>query len=155
MNNHNDTCRSCGARMGEVNRRDGGCACGRGNAPQRSFAGQGACSNRGFSRRENGGGNGCTCGDCASAQCKQWMRKLQQLDFALQELTLYLDVYPECSRALEQFRRLRDEREGVLRELQAQCGPVYATGNRGDRWEWTDSPWPWQNDFVGNSKGQL
>ena len=104
---------------------------------------------------ENGGENGCGCGDSASAQCKQWMRKLQQLDFALQELTLYLDVYPECGRALEQFRRLRDERESVLREYQEQCGAVYATGNRGDRWEWTDSPWPWQNDFVGNNKGQL
>jgi spore coat protein JB len=84
------------------------------------------------------------------------MRRLQQLDFAIQELILYLDVYPECSRALEQFHRLRCEREQLMQEYREQCAPVCATDNvSGEHWDWISAPWPWQNDFVGNDKGQL
>ncbi|MBQ7318577.1 MAG: spore coat protein CotJB [Clostridia bacterium] len=129
-----------------------GCGCG--TASQ-----TGGCSNRIHARGEagnNGGGCGCGNSPANTEQCRQLMRRLQTLDFAINEIVLYLDVYPDCSRALDHFHRLRCERAQVIEQYEALCAPVRAIGNQSsERWDWTASPWPWQLDFVGNDKGQL
>ena len=81
------------------------------------------------------------------------MRRLQVLDFALQELVLYLDMYPECRRALEKYHALKREREQLVNMLQESGIPITAMGNASkDKWAWIDSPWPWEYDFIGNHK---
>ena len=141
--------RGCGCG-GQRNDRVAGGACGTGRTH--------GCSNRINARGESGGGCGCGCngGAASSAQCKNLMRRLQVLDFSLQEIVLYLDVYPDCRRALDHFHRLRCEREQLLKEYETLCGPVCATGNLNmENWDWTNKPWPWEVDFVGNDKGQI
>ena len=131
-----------------------GCGCG-------TTSQTGDCSNRIHARGEAGNnGNGCGCG-CGNSpanteQCRQLMRRLQTLDFAINEIVLYLDVYPDCSRALDHFHRLRCERAQVIEQYEALCAPVRTIGNQSsERWDWIATPWPWQLDFVGNDKGQL
>lgn len=90
---------------------------------------------------------------CQNGQTARWMRRLQVLDFALQELTLYLDMYPDCHRAMAKFHALREERAKVLQVLEASGTPITALGNDShEAWDWIDSPWPWEYDFVGNDK---
>jgi spore coat protein JB len=79
------------------------------------------------------------------------MRRLQVLDFALQELTLYLDMYPDCRRAMEKYHTLREEREGVKAALEAAGYPITCVGNMSrEHWDWGEGPWPWEYDFAGN-----
>ena len=133
------------------------CARGRGN-------GCGVCAGRtdACGQREMQGAQGGICGPsaaqgahrgCRAGQGARWMRRLQVIDFALQELVLYLDVYPDCRRALAHYHKLCGEREQLVKIMQANGMPICATGNDNrDRWEWIDSPWPWEFDFVGNQK---
>lgn len=79
-----------------------------------------------------------------SQNCSQYQKRLQKVDFALVELVLYLDAYPNCQSALAYYQRLVAERKELVDKL-AECGmPQTAADNRGDRWTWTDSPWPWE-----------
>ena len=67
-----------------------------------------------------------------TTQLRGWMRRLQMVDFALQELILYLDMYPDCRRALHKYHTLRAEREQLVKMLQAGGVPICAIGNAKD-----------------------
>ena len=104
----------------------------------------GECRACPFSRCSRGGGD---------AQMRARMRRLQIVDFALQELILYLDIYPDCRRALQKYHALKAEREQLVRALQEGGVPITALGvENQERWDWTDAPWPWEYDFAGNAK---
>lgn len=80
--------------------------------------------------------------------CKQKMKKLQEIDFSLVETVLYLDAYPENAEAIKYYKVLKAEREALIAEMRANgCPPVVASDalDRGaDKWDWTNSPWPWE-----------
>ena len=85
-----------------------------------------------------------------SKECKQLYAKLQRLDFAITELALYLDSYPDNAAALEYYRKLIAERETVATAYTQVCGPMTIYDNNNPTlWEWGQSPWPWQNDTFG------
>ena len=73
---------------------------------------------------------------------------LQQIDFALVELTLYLDTHPNDPDALSQFNQLSEERKEVAEIFESAYGPLLQYGHSSnpspDKWEWSESPWPWQ-----------
>ncbi len=82
-----------------------------------------------------------------SRDCKQLYAKLQRLDFAIVELALYLDSYPDNAAALDYYGKLIAEREEVARAYKQGCGPMTIMDNKNPAlWEWGQSPWPWQND---------
>ncbi len=73
------------------------------------------------------------------------MKKLQQVEFALYELTLYLDVYPESKEALALYHTLLDARKTLVAEYQSKCGPITMYGNESkNSWDWASTPWPWE-----------
>ena len=75
------------------------------------------------------------------------MKKLRAVDFALSEIILYLDAYPDSCSALEYYHKLIAERKRLAEAVNAQCGTLTAYDNVStDRWKWTDSPWPWQSE---------
>ena len=78
--------------------------------------------------------------------CKSLRQKLQAVDFAIVETTLYLDVYPDCKKALEYHKRLLKERALIAEALRASCGPTTAWEEQTDGWEWVKGPWPWEPD---------
>ena len=81
--------------------------------------------------------NGCA--------CRSLMKRIRELDFAITETVLYLDVYPECQQALEYYHRLMDARRETMELYEKSCGPVTMYGNTDkSRWGWIDSPWPWE-----------
>jgi len=73
------------------------------------------------------------------------MTELQALNFAIQELTLYLDTHRHDAEALEalrayqklyrQCREAYQEKHGPLNQLAASDCPEY---------RWLDDPWPWE-----------
>jgi len=81
-----------------------------------------------------------------AGNCKMLQQKLQAVDFAIVETTLYLDVYPDCKKALEYHKRLLKERKLIAEALRGSCGPTTAWEEQIDGWEWVKGPWPWEPD---------
>lgn len=153
----------CGCDAGEGRRsgsswgRDarGGCNCDHGGQrarlPRESGCGCGGRQVRNDERRD------CPCGGYDQPRmgydksCCALLRRLQELDFSIQETVLYLDAYPDCCEAKAYYRQLVCERKQVAEEYEKQCGPLTAMGNGdGAEWKWCKSPWPWHPDFPGN-----
>ena len=78
----------------------------------------------------------------------QRMLELQQLDFVLVELTLYLDIHRSDKQAIEQFNRVAQQRARVAAAYEAEYGPLLQFGLSYSRypWDWAQCPWPWQLD---------
>ena len=73
------------------------------------------------------------------------LRKIQEVDFALYETVLYLDVYPCSSEALAYYHTLVCEMEALTNEYESKIGPLTAFGNRDKTcWNWVKKPWPWE-----------
>ena len=81
-------------------------------------------------------------------ECKQKLKKLQEIDFSLVDTILYLNAYPECAEAMKYYKKLKAEREELLKDMKEHaCPPINAMeAANGGAWDWTDSPWPWEPD---------
>lgn len=81
----------------------------------------------------------------SNTNCTRIKLRLQQLEFALDDVVLYLDAYPECNQALEYYHTLMEERNHLLEIINNECGPMNNYSNLSkDSWLWTKGPWPWQ-----------
>lgn len=102
---------------------------------------------RGMFRAPNGNG----AGGCRS--CDALEQKLKEIDFALYDVVLYLDAYPDSECALAYYHKLREMRETVLSSIHRQCGPMTMYHNHSTScWDWNLGPWPWQYDACGKEK---
>ncbi|MDP5275074.1 spore coat protein CotJB [Chengkuizengella sp. 2205SS18-9] len=74
------------------------------------------------------------------------LRHLQEIDFVLLELSLYLDTHPNDQNALAQLNQYHQIRQRVYREYESCYGPLYQFGRSSSKypWEWIETPWPWQ-----------
>ena len=79
-------------------------------------------------------------------------KKICEIDFAIHELTLYLDTHPDSKRALELLNKFRAYRKEAVAEYEKNYGQLVITScdaGKNGKWEWIDSPWPWENEFMG------
>ena len=77
--------------------------------------------------------------------CADLTEQLRMLDFAIQEVALYLDGYPDCREALCYYHKLTERRRAVAERVSAVCGPVtYLDNMSEDEWSWVKTPWPWE-----------
>lgn len=79
-------------------------------------------------------------------QYYELLGRLQELDFVLLELNLYLDTHPNDLQAIEQFNQLTRDRMQVAHHFQLLYGPLQNFGHAYSKypWEWSKAPWPWQ-----------
>lgn len=83
--------------------------------------------------------------DFAPSNCRDEMKMLRALDFAIQETVLFLDAYPENKQALAYYHQLVEQRGQVMAAYQKKCGPVTMYGNVSrNSWDWVTGPWPWE-----------
>ncbi len=78
-------------------------------------------------------------------------RQIYALDFALYELALFLDSHPTNRRAMELLSEYRQKREETVAEYESKFGKYILTLKDvplSDSWQWIDSPWPWDTDFM-------
>ena len=74
------------------------------------------------------------------------LKELQQLDFALQEIALFLDVHPDNKTAMDCYRSLSKLRDIKARQVIREVGPLTLRDNHGHCWEWICDPWPWERE---------
>lgn len=75
------------------------------------------------------------------------LRMIQQYDFSMYELSLYLDTHPKCGRALERFNNLNEMRSAAAAEYTTKYGPLNhhdVSADKTGTWSWVSSPWPWE-----------
>ena len=75
------------------------------------------------------------------------LRQLQAEDFAIYEVTLYLDGHPHCQKALKYYHEHKRIAEALKAEFEQRFGPLTIYGNRNENgWDWVNSPWPWEKE---------
>lgn len=65
--------------------------------------------------------------------------------FAITDMNLYLDTHPEDRRALSFLKELIMEEENAKKEYIMSYGPLDICDNKGDKFDWIDGPWSWEN----------
>ena len=68
------------------------------------------------------------------------------LCFAITDLNLYLDLYPddqECFRILKQY--IAEEKK-LKEEFAKLYGPLTINQDLGNNYKWLENPWPWDNE---------
>ena len=73
------------------------------------------------------------------------LQQIREAAFALHELVLYLDTHPGNRKALSLYKTYKKKHDDLCADFEKEHGPLTAFGVNGDRWTWTDYPWPWQN----------
>ncbi len=76
--------------------------------------------------------------------------KIQMYSFALKDFNLYLDVHPEDTNILREFRDTNMMYMEAKNEYESKYGPLCVTNaDSTSKWTWLDEPWPW--DKGGNN----
>jgi len=80
---------------------------------------------------------------------RQMMKRVQEVDFVVVELTLYTDTHPNDEEALEQWREAIKEAVKVRRQYENRFGPLSLNSVPTEKgieigWRWNQAPWPWQ-----------
>lgn len=80
------------------------------------------------------------------------LSELQVLDFAIQELALYLDTHREDREALEVYRQYQQRYIALEKEYVKKHGPLNHKSVSDDgEYGWLSDPWPWE--YAGNKEG--
>ena len=73
------------------------------------------------------------------------LRELQSYSFCAYEALLYLDAYPDSKEALDFYNKYKKLEARSKAEYEQMYGPITAPIDCAS-WQWTDGPWPWQNE---------
>lgn len=74
---------------------------------------------------------------------EQDLLKIQMLDFAINDLNLYLNLHPDDKQAFSLFKKYTDECLEKKREYSNIYGPLTIDDVQ-DEFEWSKGVWPWE-----------
>ena len=80
---------------------------------------------------------------CSCENNNDLLTELRQIDFAIVEVTLYLDVYPDSCEAKEYLAALREKRAKIAAEYESKHGMLTMYGVCGASSD-KCAPWPWE-----------
>ena len=81
---------------------------------------------------------------CALGCRHDLLDEIRATEFALCEVVLYLDVYPDCCEALAMYHELLKTRESLVKKYEQEAGPLTCLGNTScTSWDWVKDPFPW------------
>ena len=73
------------------------------------------------------------------------IKELSTYAFSAYEALLYLDAYPNSREALNFYNKYRKLESKARAEYESKYGPL-TMPYEATAWNWTNGPWPWQND---------
>lgn len=81
----------------------------------------------------------------ANSEREDLIMQIDEQRFAIIEMNLYLDIYPNDKNALNNFNNyLRKEKE-LINLYESKYGPMTISSPvQTDNWLWNNSPWPWE-----------
>lgn len=74
------------------------------------------------------------------------LKKVQQLNFVMIDVGLYLNNQPDSPAALALFRKYQELYLQAKKEYEDTYGPLCYSGINVERdgWSWIHDPWPWE-----------
>lgn len=74
------------------------------------------------------------------------LTQLDSLCFAMTDINLYLDVYPEDKDIIGLFNQYRNQTNVIMEEYQKKYGPITLSSEANNTYPfiWINSPWPWE-----------
>ena len=74
---------------------------------------------------------------------REMLNEIKSLNFAIIDLSLYLDTHPKDQRILNIQREYVKKFEDLKYKYQNMYGPltIYYPSNK---WDWINEPWPWE-----------
>ena len=72
------------------------------------------------------------------------LSELQAIEFAIQELALYLDTHRDDKEALELYRNYQKMHQRCEAMYEEMRGPLTHMSVSGPEYRWLDEPWPWE-----------
>lgn len=78
---------------------------------------------------------------------QQMIKKIQMCDFAVTDVTLYLDGHPNCPHGLAFYKEHKKMLDEAVAMYEKRYGPLTNRSDRNlelDKWTWTQGPWPWE-----------
>lgn len=78
------------------------------------------------------------------------LREIQELEFVLVELNLFLDTHPQERAALRDFAAVRNKLLPCIKRYEEIYGPLTALSTNTDKcpWQWIEEPWPWEIEYA-------
>lgn len=76
-----------------------------------------------------------------------FLREIQELNFAVIETVLYLNTHPEDRKVLELHNEFATQYKNLVEEYQKNYRQLYAFYPTDYPWQWIDEPWPWQIEY--------
>lgn len=64
--------------------------------------------------------------------------------FAINDLNLYLDLHPDNKGMLDLFKKYVKEEKELCKEYVNKYGPLEVNEVMGQKFDWINSPWPWE-----------
>jgi len=77
----------------------------------------------------------------------EMLTNLDSLGFAMIDLNLYLDVFPDDRNSIELFNQYRKQHKDLLKQYENKYGPIVLSSDAMNvyPWAWDNKPWPWEN----------
>lgn len=73
------------------------------------------------------------------------MKEIYLYGFSRDDTALFLDTHPDCTEALNHFKRSTEKYENAVQEAAAYGNPMFQSQGASDcSWNWIDRPWPWE-----------
>lgn len=76
------------------------------------------------------------------------LRKIQQLNFVMIELGLYLNTHRDCEEALALYGKVQLMHAAAKAKYEECFGPLTIEGVNTEKhdWSWVKGPWPWEGE---------
>ena len=81
----------------------------------------------------------------ANSEREDMLMQIQEFNFALTDLGLYLDVNPKDTSALNLFNKYLNNKKELVSAYEEKYGPLTIDSDvQKNNWLWNNSPWPWE-----------
>ena len=79
------------------------------------------------------------------------LNDIRKMLFYCVDLNLYLDNFPTCEKAAEDFDIMSAKLKKAIYEYEQQCGPLinFGLAYAENPCAWLNTPWPWENSKDG------
>ena len=73
------------------------------------------------------------------------LRRVQEADFILYDVSLFLDTHPTNQMALDFFHEYQNYYTEVVSDYEMNYGPLVSfDADTRKGWTWVQTPWPWE-----------
>lgn len=81
----------------------------------------------------------------ASSEKEDMLMQIREYTFAMIDLNLYLDMYPNDKDALRLFNTYLNNKKELVNMYEEKYGPLTIDSKfQKNNWKWDNSPWPWE-----------